>query len=254
MFTRKRVLPALGAALAVGVMAAVALAQEGGPVQVPVMVTVKPNEAGTPSRPRGIEIDARGIVVPPGVIVPAEAGMSAETAMPVVRSFDVWLPKGWVYNGAKHPVCALAMLNVKGPAACPPESIMGRGELGRRDPGDGDTTFSHRNVTVVNGGRSKMYFWVLIQNPARVQAAVVGTIAKVNSPRWSYRLHADIPGSLQLVAGIPITWSFFRVRLGRGDWIATTSCPHDHVWRYRLQMASTSGQVLNTDGSVACRS
>ena len=242
---------ALGAALAAGVLAAVALAQEGGQGQVHVMVSVKPNEAGTPSRPRGIEIHARGTVVPPGAIVPAGVAMPAGAAIPVLRSFDVWLPKGWVYNGAKHPVCALVKLKAKGPRACPPGSIMGHGPTGQSDPNDLNPP---PRVTVINGGRTKMYFFVVRLVPAHVQVAVPGTITKVNSPRWSYRLHADNPSSLQLISGIPITLDSFRASLGRGDWIATTSCPRDHAWRYRLQMTSTSGQVLTTDGRVACRS
>jgi hypothetical protein len=86
-------------------------------------------------------------------------------------------------------------------------------------------------VTVINGGATKMYFWTVIQNPAHVQAAVPGTITELSSPRWS-----------------------FGVMLGRDDWIATTSCPRDHRWRYHLRMTSTSGHAVDTGGSVACRS
>jgi hypothetical protein len=170
--------------------------------------------------------------------------------MPVARSFDVWLPKGWIYNGAEHPACTSAKLNSGGPAMCPPESIMG-GPGGGIAPPDLNPP---PRVTVINGGPTKMYFWVVMQNPARVQAAVPGTITKLNSPRWSYRLHADNPRSLQIVAGIPITPASFRASFGRGDWIATTSCPRDHLWRYRLRMTSTTGQILGIDGSVPCRS
>jgi hypothetical protein len=231
---------ALGAALAAGVMAAVALGQEGGPIQMTATFKVTPDKAGTPSHPRGIQIEARGKVDAP-----------AETALPVARSFDVWLPKGWIYNGAKHPTCALATLNLGGPSKCPPESIVGRGlGNGLQIP----EAYTPPRVWVVNGGQAKMYFFVVYQNPARVQAAVPGTITKVNSPRWSYRLHADIPSSLQVVADIPITLPSFGAKVGRGDWLATTSCPGDHLWRYKLRITSTSGQLLDTSGSVPCRS
>lgn len=174
-----------------------------------------------------------------------------DTAPLMPRSVDVWLPKGWVYNGAKHPVCTLAMLNRGGPSACPPRSNMGRVEIALVE--DRPSTTPPRAI-IFNGGQTKMYFWVGIHLPARVQGAVMGTITKVNSPRWSYRLHADIPSSLQVVAGIPVVIDIFRGRVGRGDWIATTSCPRDHLWRYHLRMTSTTGQVLDTDGSVPCRS
>ena len=231
---------AFGSALAAGVLAAVALGQEGGPIQMTATFKVTPDKAGTPSHPRGIQIEARGKVYAP-----------AEAAMPVVRSFDVWLPKGWVYNGAKHPTCTLATLNLSGPSNCPPESIMSRGLGAHADVVD-DLNPPPR-VTIVNGGRTKMYFWTVLSNPARVQAAVPGSITKVNSPRWSYRLHADIPSSLQVVAGIPITLTSFHTKVGRGDWLATISCPRDRLWRHKLRITSTSGQVLDTSGSVACR-
>jgi hypothetical protein len=240
MFRWRKGLLAFGAVLAAGVLAAVALGQEGGPIQMTATVRVTPDKAGTPSHPQGVRIVARGTIYTP-----------PDTPALVARSFDVWLPKGWVYNGAKHPACKAAKLNTGGPAACPPGSIMGS-PAGHADVAD-DLNPPPR-VTVVNGGRTKMYFFVVLSIPARVQAAIPGTLTKVNSPRWSYRLHADNPHFLQIVSGIPITLDSFQASFGRGDWIATTSCPPDRLWRYRLRMTSTSGQVLDTDGSVPCRS
>jgi hypothetical protein len=54
MLTWKRSLLALGAMLVAGLLAAVALGQEGGPIQMTATVKVTPDEAGTPSRPRGV--------------------------------------------------------------------------------------------------------------------------------------------------------------------------------------------------------
>ncbi len=239
MFRWRKSLFALGVALAAAVLAAVALGQDVG-LQVPPVVKVTPNKAGTPSHPRGVRIDARATI-----------DRAADSALPVIRSFDAWWPKGWVYNGAKHPVCTAAKLTHGGPSVCLPETIMGRGQVGH--PGDANYIGPSGRVTVINGGATRMNLWVVLQNPARVQAAVPTTITKVSSSRWSYRLHADIPGSLQVVAGIPITLDFFNVKLGRGDWIATTDCPHLHRWPYHLRMTSTSGQVFDITGSVACR-
>ena len=47
-----RVLSALGAALAAGVLAAVALGQDVVPIQIVAAVEVRPDKAGTPSHPR----------------------------------------------------------------------------------------------------------------------------------------------------------------------------------------------------------
>jgi hypothetical protein len=237
----KQSLLALGATLAATVFAAVALAQDVTPGP-PATVTVTPNEAGTPGHPQGIRIKAR-----------VKFPTTDDRAPLMPRSVDVWLPKGWRYNGAGHPACTRATLTSDGPSGCPSGSIMGHGQLWHRDSGDGDSTFSHRDLIVINGGQTKMYFWVVIRNPARVQAAVTGTITELRSPRWSYRLHADIPSVLQVVSGIPVGLDAFTTDIGRGDWIATTRCPHDNRWRYRLKVTYASGQVVDTGGSMACR-
>jgi hypothetical protein len=231
----------LGAALAAGALAAVALGQDVIPIRIAATVKVTPDKSGTPRHPRGIRIDARGTIE-----------TSGDTAPLMPQSVDVWLPNGWRYNGAKHAVCTLAALTSGGPGACPPQSIMSYGPAGHADVVDDVSPPLH--AIIINGGRTKMYFWVVIQNPARVQAAAIGTITKLSSPRWSYRLHVDIPSSLRVVAGIPVGLKSFESRVGRGDWIATTHCPHDHRWRYHLRMTHTSGQVVDTGGSVPCRS
>jgi hypothetical protein len=236
MIASRRTALALGAALATGGLAAVALGQEDAPVPFGATVKVSPSKAGTPSRPRGIRVSLSGnVATPEGV------------AAPLPRSFDFWLPKGWIYNGAEHPACSRAVMATGGgPSACPPESIVSS-QNARVGLPDG-----RPRVTVVNGGRDRIYFWVVLQNPARVQTAVTGKIAKVRSPLWSYRLHGEIPGSLQIVAGIPITLGAFDVNAGREDWIATTGCPRDHSWRFHLRITATSGQSLDTGGAIAC--
>ena len=209
-------------------------------MQMAATVEVTPDKAGTPSRPRGVEVDIRGTIT-----------TTDGTAPLMPQAVDVWLPKGWVYNGAKHPACTLAKLNRGGPSACPPESNMGRVEIAVVE--DRPSTTPPQAI-IFNGGRSKMYFWVVVVNPARVQMAVAGTITKLGSPRWSYRIHADIPSTLQVVAGIRVVMDIVRGRVGRGDWMATTRCPPDHRWRSHLRMTYAAGQVLDTDGSVPCRS
>lgn len=223
-----------------GGVAAVAVGQEGGPIQISATGKVTPDKAGTPSHPRGVKIDIRGTIDTLG-----------DTAPLMPRSIDVWLPKDWVYNGAKRPTCTLAKLNSGGPRACPPESYMGRVEIALVE--DRPSTTPPQAV-IFNGGKSKMHIWVLLVNPARVQMAIAGAITKLRSPRWSYRVHADIPSTLQVVSGIPVVMDIFRGRVGRGDWITTTRCPRDHRWRSHLRMTYASGQVVDTDGSVPCRS
>ncbi|MET0604722.1 MAG: hypothetical protein ABW167_22270 [Baekduia sp.] len=240
MSMRKRVPVALGAALAAGVLAAVALGQDVVPIQISATVTVTPDKAGTPSHPRSIRVDARGTIDTPD-----------ERAPLMPRSVDVWLPKGWIYNGAKRPACTLAKLRTSGPRACPQRSFISWSTSGIGDPND---LSPPPRVTVINGGRSKMYFWVVLDLPARVQTAVTGTLTKLSSPRWSYRLHADVPPILHVVSGIPIVVDSFHMTVREDDWIVTTHCPRDRLWRYHLRMTHTSGQVIDTGGSVPCRS
>ena len=65
-----------------------------------------------------------------------------------------------------------------------------------------DTTFTYPKITVVNGGAQRVFAYTVLNNPARVQTPVIGTITKL-SGRWSYRLHVVIPKVLQVVAGRP---------------------------------------------------
>jgi hypothetical protein len=234
---RRRGLLAAGAALAAGVLAGVALGQEVIPIRI--TATVTPDTAGTPRHPRGVRIDVGRTIDTPDA-----------AALPMPQSVDAWLPKGWRYNGAKHPVCTLATLTNGGPGACPPGSIVSHGPGGHADVVELNPP---PRLTIINGGRTKVYIWVVLFEPARVQAAAMGTITKLHSPRWSYRLHVDVPGSLRVVAGIPVSMRSFHTSFGRGDWIATTSCPRDRRWRYHLRMRFSSGQVVDSGGSVACR-
>ncbi|MCW2992923.1 MAG: hypothetical protein JWQ18_418 [Conexibacter sp.] len=226
------------AAAALGV-AALAFGQDVVPIKIAAKVKVTPDKAGTPAHPQGVRVDARITVDIPHDIDP-----------PLVQSVDVWFPKGGLYNGAKWPTCNLQALRHSGPKACPARSIMGHG----RGVADADGTKTYPTLTVVNGGANAVYFWVVLRSPARVQEPIPASIEKLTSGRWSYHAHANIPRNLQIVAGIPLRLDSFHAVVGRGDWIATTSCPKDHLWRYHAETHYDSGQNVATDGSVACRS
>lgn len=235
-----RKLLALGAALAAaaGALVAVALGQDL-PIKLTATVHVTPDKAGTPRHPQGVKVDVRGTIDTPRDVDP-----------PIAKSVDVWFPKGGLYNGRKWPTCSKRTLDRGGPGACPPRSIMGEG-IGVADA-DGVTT--RPRMTVVNGGQKVVYLYVVLQRPARVRTAVPATVTRLSSPRWSYRAHADVPRNLQIVAGIPLRLQSFHAKVGRGDWIATTSCPRDRRWRYHVEARYTSGQLVKYDGAVACRS
>jgi hypothetical protein len=224
------------APLVLAPLGATALAQSSPPITIHVYPRVTPNVAGTPTAPQGVHLDVRiKIDVPEG-------------DQPLVKEIDVWYPKGGLYNGGSYPICPRPLLASRGPRACPADSIMGGGGGVAR----ADRTPTYPKITVVNGGQHVVYFYTVLNNPARVREPVPGTVTKL-SGRWSYRLHVVIPRNLQIVAGTPIVLQKLHITAGRGNWIATTSCPPDHRWAWKALTVFTNGQRLTPSGTVACR-
>jgi hypothetical protein len=235
---RKFLIPAVG--LLVLVVVAVAVAQTPS-TTVTSTTTVSPNKAGTKKKPQGVKLIYKATYTTPG-----------DVEHPIITGGSVLFPKGALYNGGKYPKCSEATLSHGGPSGCPPHSIMGSGT------GDAlaDTVHTHPKITVINGGASKVWFWTVLQNPARVQAAVPGTITKM-SGKWAYKLSFKVPTSLQIVAGIPITLNSLAVTAGgkswAKDWLATTSCPSTKKWPYQSTFDLSTGGSINYTGSVACK-
>lgn len=137
-----------------------------------------------------------------------------------VTSFSLWFPAGSVYNGAKTPMCTAATLAADGPAGCPKGSIVGTGT----GTALADMTTTRPRITVVNGGASIVYFYTILNNPARVQEPITGHLTRLHG-RYAYELSATIPENLQIVAGVPINLTSLTVTAGSGDWIALASAP-----------------------------
>lgn len=231
-------LAALGAtAVAVGPT----LAQEPGAATV---VTgsgkVSPNKAGTKRHPRGVKLRVKVHWETP-----------ADQEKPVVASADAFFPKGSLYNGRKYPKCAESKLARDGLSACPKKSIMGTGTA----TAYADTVLTHPKITVVNGGAKKVYLFTVLTNPARVRAPVVGTITKLRG-KWAYKLHLEVPESLQVVVGIPIALRDFSVTAGgkrwAKDWLATTGCVGGK-WPFKGETFYAGGGSGQFASSVRCR-
>lgn len=238
MSTKRRGAVAAATAVAAGALAAVAFGQDDD-IRITVTAKVTPSKAGTPAHPQGVRVDVKGTIKTP-----------LDQDPPTVKAVDVWFPKGGLYNGAKFPTCSRPALARRGPSACPATSIMGSGYA----LADADGVAAKARVTLVNGGARMVYAYVVLDRPARVRAALPVPITKLSSGPWSYKAHVDIPRTLQIVAGIPLRVQSFRGSAGRGDWIATTSCPSGHRWKYHVETTYATEQVVKTDGSVACRS
>jgi hypothetical protein len=236
---RRRVLAGLIAVVAGLLATALAFCQGVVPIKITAQVKVTPNKAGTPAHPQGVKVDVR-----------AKIDIPYDYDPPLVQTVDVWFPRAGNFNGGKFPTCSGALMSRKGVGACPKGSIMGHGSA----VADADGTKTYPTFTVVNGGATKVYFYVVLKVPARVQEPILATITKLPSGRWGYKAHAEIPRNLQIVAGIPLRVNSIHGTVGRGDWIATTSCPSSHRWVYHVETGYASGQVVKTDGSVPCRS
>jgi hypothetical protein len=224
---RKLLPTALAGALVLAV-AAVALAQGTWP-SVKVTPTVSPSKAGTPKHPQGVKLKT--------VIHWAALGSASQ---PIVTKFLVLFPKGSLYNGAKFPTCSVATMNNSGPSGCPKASIMGSGTGNAY----ADQVITHPQITVVNGGAKKVYFYTVLNNPARVQEPVVGNISRVGG-KWAYSLSVTVPQNLRIVAGVPIELTYLTVSAGKGSWLATTSCSGGH-WPYAV---TTTYENPNTNAT-----
>lgn len=229
--------PAALAALAVAVPA---IASSGFP-GVTVKPTVTPNKAGTSSHPQPVKLR-----------VQINWQSRGAANQPIVTDFKVFFPQGSYYNGAKTPSCSYARIKVS-PSACPKASIVGTGS----GVAYADTTKTHPEITVVNGGGSIVYFYTVLNNPARVQEPIVGHITKQHG-KWAYELAATVPNNLRVVAGVPIELTSLTVNAGKGDWLETTKCPGG-----RYPFSVTTGFVnpnskatgSSTDSSsIACHS
>jgi hypothetical protein len=241
---RKYLIPtaALGALALAAVEVAPTIAQSSSPTTFSATATVSPNKAGTKAKPKGVKLTFNAKWVTTG-----------DVEHPIIQSGDVNIPKGGLYNGGKFPSCSAATLGRGGPSKCPAHSIMGKGS------GDAlaDTVHTTPKITVVNGGKGVIYFWTVLQNPARVAAAVPAKITKDTSGKWSYRVHFTVPQSLQIVAGVPITLNTLRITVGgekyAKDYIATTSCPSNRKWAYSAVANLSTGGSVSYNGTTPCK-
>lgn len=189
--------------------AAVAAAASSAVHAVGVSVARDRLSAGSPSHPQGVKLTT----------ALSWEGLKPGSA-PTINKIDLWFPTGTRYNGASYPSCSYARLNAAGPSACPKDSIMGLGTA----TAFADTVVTRPRITVVNGGKGRVYFYTVLNNPARVQVPVIGQVTRLRG-MWAYHLSATIPPRLLVVAGVPIRFTALQVSAGRGTWLAVTAPP-----------------------------
>ena len=219
---RKLLIVGTGLLVAAAVVATTVFAQSPGTSNTVITVhaQVSPKKVGTPKHPQGVHLNVQVTWV-----------TSGDGAKPVIQSAVSFFPQGSLYNGAKYPSCSATTMDLRGLSACPPGSIMGHGT----GQALADTTPTTPVVTVVNGGASHVYFWTVLNNPARVQSAVPGDITYLGKHgKYAYKLILTVPAVLQVVAGVPIALQSFQVSSGKGTWLADTGCPSNHRWPFQV--------------------
>jgi hypothetical protein len=210
----------VGALIGVGAAATVA----SGVTRI--TVTNAALRVGTPRHPAGVRLST----------TLSWEGVQQAT-MPSITKIDLWFPQGSQYNWNKYPTCSVAVLDRTGPSGCPKNSIMGQGTI----LGYADTTVTTPTITVVNGGPSVVWFYIVLNNPARVQEPVPGYITRLHGD-FAYHLSTTVPENLRVVAGVPIKFVSLTVNAGRGDWLAL-SAPPDGI---KVQATFDNGTVASS--------
>ena len=242
----------LSALLAVGVVAvAVAVAPAAAQFVAPETTftfkgKVTPKKAGTKKNPQGVKLS--------GDIAFKTITQGVEP--PIVVGSDILLPKTGQWNGGKYKTCSKATLNRKGPKGCDPKSIIGSA----KGVAFADTVDAKPTVTMVNGGKSKIYAYTVLYHPTLVKEPVVLNIKKQpRSSKWGYKVSFRVPETLQIVAGVPVTLRSLKFKVGgtkaAKEIITTTGCVGGkHVSEveafYRYQ--DESRDSFKTTASVAC--
>lgn len=159
---------------------------------------------------------------PQGVRLSTTFGWSglSRSREPIVTGFDLWFPRRSQYNGARYPSCSESRLDRDGPQRCPSGSIMGAGS----GIAYAAQAITRPSITVVNGGANEVFFFVVMNNPARVREAVVGHLKHL-SGKFAYHLSVKIPKNLQVVAGTPIKLTSLHITAGKAKWLAITGAP-----------------------------
>lgn len=237
---RKPVLIVSFVLAAVAAVGLAALAWADSSTVISGSAQVIPNKAGTKAHPQGVQLRVHTHWTTP-----------PDQDKPVVQKAIVLFPKGSLYNGGKYPKCSVSTLNRSGPAACPKQSIMGSGT----GTAWADTVKTVPQITIVNGGKSAVCLFTVLNNPARVRACVPGVIQKM-SGQWAYKLTLTVPQSLQVVAGVPIAVEDLTFVSGgkkyAKDWLATTGCSGGK-WPFSVQTFYDNGTDSTFTSSTPCK-
>jgi hypothetical protein len=224
---------------------------------------ISPKKSGTKKNPRGVQLT--GSLGFETVTQGVEA--------PIVTGGDVLIAKGGVWNGGKYAKCSKRTMNrSQSVDKCPTKSIVGAGS----GVAFADTVNAAPDVVFVNGGRSMLWAFTTLYNPALVREPVPIRIRKTRG-KWAYKASFRVPKVLQVVAGVPVTLRSFKYKIGgkvrlpyavngrrainvkrtAPKLIATTSCPRNNRYPYEataFYLYNTGQKASSTyKGRGACR-
>ena len=172
-----RKLAVLPAALVAAAVAAAPAAAQTPETTFQATAKVTPKKAGTKKNPQGVQISGnlKFRTITQGV------------EPPIITGGDVLLPKGGSYNGGKYKTCSgKKMDQAQTWEVCPKESIMGAGSGSAL----ADNVDAKPDVVFVNGGKSTLWAFTTLYNPALVQEPIAINIKKLKSDQ------VGLPGQL----------------------------------------------------------
>jgi hypothetical protein len=169
------------------------------------------------------------------------------TDPPPLRTVDVLIPVGILFQGAKFASCPASVLTGQGPGGCPAGAVLGTGNAS----GDAGGIAARAPIVIVNGGGDRVLLFVTLSNPLRLRAIVTGTVDALAG--GGYRLRLVVPDELRVAAGIPVALREVDLAVGRRDWLATTACPAGGRWDYEAQATFADGQRAANAAGVVCR-
>lgn len=171
--------------------------------------------------------------------------------LPVTNKITILLPPGFRDAGARLPSCSPAILEAKGPLACPKSSIVGNGTaLGYTILG-GQFVPENLTLALVNGPGGDLLTWVTGKQPISIEVVVPGVITTPSG--YGEELSFTIPhGLLEPLPGAPGWLQTMTAKLsGESGWLRTTSCP-EHPWALGGSLGFTNGQTIAFQATVKC--
>jgi len=213
---------------------------------------ISPKKAGTKKKPQGVQLSGslKFRTVTPGI------------EPPIITGGDVLIAKGGIWGGGKYKTCSGAkMRKAQSTDVCPKESIVGAGT----GVAFADQVDAAPDVVFVNGGKSTLWAFTTLYNPALVQEPVQIKIKK-QSGKWAYKASFRVPKVLQVIGGVPVTLRDLSYKIGgkfklpgpggkklnaskyAPQLLATTSCPKSKKYPYEA-----TAHYLYNDNTVASK-